>query len=767
MRKQIIGVLVLCLLFMHSCQKEVDFVDDGVSLGTLQEDGIGDCLPKTINGIYIATTPLTASNSISVAVNVTELGTYTIASDTVSGFYFRSTGSFTALGVDTITLQGGGTPATSGTHVFTITYGSSTCDIAIDVLPSGSTPAVFALAGAPAVCSSFVVNGSYAVGTPLGVSNTVVLNVNVTTVGAYNISTSKNGMTFSKTGSFTAPGPQTLTLNGSGTPTVNGVNTFSITAGTSTCSFDVTVGSSAVGTLAGSPGGCLPANINGTYTVGTVLTATNTVEVQVNVSTIGAYNITTNTVSGISFSKSGTFTATGNQSVILNGTGTPSAAGAQTFTVTFGSSTCTFTINVVGTTAAGTLGGTPNACTPSSFQGTYTQNVALTATNTLTVQVNVTAVGSYTISTDVVAGFSFSKTGTFSTTGVQTVILNGAGTPNSSGLKTFTVTFGTSTCTAAVTVAAGGGPATGTLGGGPAPAACTPFTVNGTYTVGVALVSGTNTVTVQVNVATIGTYSITTNTVSNFSFSASGTFSTTGIQTVTLNGTGTPAASGAISFIATWGTSTCSFVVNVVAAPAADYYPRTANSNWSFEIDDIAIDSLYRVATNQTITAAGNQFTIFMQDDGFGLDSGGYYRKAGGDYYEWFDAGAFIGYDNPLWAEYIMVKDNVPQGTNWKSQPFAGTIGGQPLIIRFSYTILQKDVPISVTASTGTTTYNNVIVVEEKFEMFNGATWDDITNLVGYFKSYYARNIGLIKFEVFDDTQTLTDWMELRRKVIF
>ena len=100
----------------------------------------------------------------------------------------------------------------------------------------------------------------------------------------------------------------------------------------------------AFGTLGVSAGVCTPVTTGGTFTQGVTLTSTNTVQVQVTVTTPGTYTISTNTVNGVSFSKTGTFTATGVQNVILNGTGTPTNSGSQNFTVTFGSSVCNFSI---------------------------------------------------------------------------------------------------------------------------------------------------------------------------------------------------------------------------------------------------------------------------------------------------------------------------------------------------------------------------------------------------------------------------------------
>ena len=636
-------------------------------------------------------------------------------------------------------------------------------------MPAGTGPAVLTLNGSPGNCTGAVVNGVYATATALTATNTVAVNVMVTTPGTYNITTTYQGMTFASSGVFTTAGANSVTLVGSGTPTTAGVNVVPLTVGATACNFSVTVGSPSVGTLGGGPGACTPSTVNGVFTVGTATTATNTVQVQLSVTTAGTFNISTNIVAGFSFAGSGTITA-GTSLITLIATGTPTTAGPQTFTLTYGTNTCTFIVTVLPGAggAVGTLGGGPGACTPSTIIGAYLVGTPLTAGHTAQVQINVTTPGTYTISTNSVTGFSFSGTGT-AVAGTQLITLNSTGTPTTAGTQTFTVTFGTSTCTFAIVVSATSG-AVCTLGGGPG--ACTPSTVNGTYNPGVAL-SAANTLQVQINATTAGAYTISSNTVTGFSFSGTGT-AALGNQLIILNGSGTPTTAGAQTFTVTIGTSSCTFVVTVVAI-STDYFPRTTGSNWSYEFDDNVdpTDTLLRYATSFTHNALGNTYNIFMQTDGTPpIDSGGYYRKNGGDYFEWFNAGSFIGYDPPpVWAEYTFLKDNVVVGTSWLSQGFAGVVAGPPptpLNIRFKYAIFQKDINVTITTSLGTVTYNNVIVVEEKFEReIAPGVWTDITSAVGSFKSYYAKGIGLIKFEAFDGSGGPVYLQELRRYQVF
>jgi hypothetical protein len=567
MRKHFIYWLALGFVAITGCQKELSFEGGNTPAeGSLQSDVSGDCLPKTVNGIYEAALALTpATNTITVQVNVTHTGLYTIATDTVNGYYFRGTGTFTALGANTITLRSNGTPFAAGVNNFVVSFDSTICDIPVTVLPAGTTkPAVFAFAGAGGSCTGAVPAGTYTKDVALNSTNTVTISVNVTTIGTYNITTTFQGMTFAASGIFAATGAQTVTLNGSGTPSTSGLNTVPLTAGTSTCSFPVTVTTAAVGTLGATTGACSPSTINGTYIKDVILTAANTVQVQIDVTTAGTYNISTNTVAGMQFSGTGTVAVGPGQLITLNGTGTPTAAGPQTFTVTFGTSTCTFTITVgAAAVAAGTLGGATGACTPSTVNGTYTSGVALVAaSNTVQVQINVTTAGVYNISTNTVAGMQFSGTGTVALGAGQLITLTGTGTPTATGAKTFTVTFGASTCTFTITVVAAGGVGAFT-------ANCASAVPAGLYEATTQL-NPSNTVVITVNVTAIGTYNIATVVTNGMIFSASGTFAALGNTNITLVGSGTPLSAGT-SNIPMPGTTACTFPLVVDPVPMIDW----------------------------------------------------------------------------------------------------------------------------------------------------------------------------------------------------
>ena len=88
------------------------------------------------------------------------------------------------------------------------------------------------------------------------------------------------------------------------------------------------------------------------------------------------------------------------------------------------------------------------------------------------------------------------------------------------------------------------GTSAGSLGG--TPGACASAVVSGTFGQGV-VATDSNYLTVQVKITTIGTYTVATDTANGIYFAASGTFSDTGIQTVSLRAYGTPLNAGQFS----------------------------------------------------------------------------------------------------------------------------------------------------------------------------------------------------------------------------
>jgi hypothetical protein len=243
MKKPLLFLVLLAVVF-NSCQKELSVETSKIpSVGSLQSDVSGDCLPKNVVGIYEAGKVINGTNNyIEVQVSVTSTGAYTIFTDTINNVYFRAVGIFTQTGLNTIKLKGNGTPQSAGVNIYLVQYDTTECSVAVETLPAGgANPAVMTLAGSPNACMVSNTAGNYVAGVPLDITNTVTIGVNVTTMGTYNISTPvSNGIIFSGNAVVQA-GATTITLTGSGTPAAAGSTNVVVTIGASTCTFTVTV----------------------------------------------------------------------------------------------------------------------------------------------------------------------------------------------------------------------------------------------------------------------------------------------------------------------------------------------------------------------------------------------------------------------------------------------------------------------------------------------------------------------------------------------
>ena len=288
----------------------------------------------------------------------------------------------------------------------------------------------------------------------LGSENYLYVLVNVSTKGNYVIqSDTINGFSFSGSGAFGNIGLNLVKLNAKGMPIQEGINTFKITYGESTCYIDAEVVGSlssgeAVYTLGGNGANCTGALVGGTNQQGLAFSNQNAALLNITVTTPGTYSISTPSVNGVAYNASGSFT--GNENTVkLIGTGTPSTAGTFNYTVTGGGNACTFsvTFDPPPGPAVFTLGGAPGECTNSRQGGIYTVGVPANASNTDTITVNVITPGSYSVYTTTKNGVSFSASGVFITTGVQDLILYAQGTPVENNNFTYTVTVDGSSCT--------------------------------------------------------------------------------------------------------------------------------------------------------------------------------------------------------------------------------------------------------------------------------------------------------------------------------
>ncbi len=233
-------VLVICLLFGIACQKGIHW--NFASEGRLLKDSLGNCSTITVNGTFITNQATADTNFVTVSVNVTSIGTYSITSDSINGYSFSALGNFNSKGIIPVKLLCIGTPKIAGINFINFYYNNSSCEVAINVLSDTVPKANYTLQGSLGECMDDSVYGAYLTSASLDTSNYISVNVDVQTPGRYSIfSDTVNGYSFSGSGIFMATGVQPVTLNGSGVPKNTGDDIFELNAKMTTCSFSVAV----------------------------------------------------------------------------------------------------------------------------------------------------------------------------------------------------------------------------------------------------------------------------------------------------------------------------------------------------------------------------------------------------------------------------------------------------------------------------------------------------------------------------------------------
>jgi len=212
---------------------------------------ITDCSAITANGDYFNNSPLNSSNYLTVPVNVTKPGYYTITAvpNPANGYYFTASGQFMSTGPVTLTLQGAGqpvnfTPTGNAGDPIVVTLNNETapCTPYI-VVQDGTHKPYFAMA-----CNSTQVSGVYKKGIAVTNANYITMRINVYD-GAQGATWSAqtnmiDGLQFSGSGVLGPAGSQTITLYAKGIPISTASKNFTITTNsqstTATCNAVVT-----------------------------------------------------------------------------------------------------------------------------------------------------------------------------------------------------------------------------------------------------------------------------------------------------------------------------------------------------------------------------------------------------------------------------------------------------------------------------------------------------------------------------------------------
>ncbi|RAJ81998.1 hypothetical protein CLV59_104223 [Chitinophaga dinghuensis] len=98
-----------------------------------------DCLATAITGTFQTNTAQNGSNYVIANVNVTVPGMYSISTDVQNGVKFSASGVFASTGIQQVRLVPSGTFANAVATNYTLTYGSSSCPLAITVTEGTGT----------------------------------------------------------------------------------------------------------------------------------------------------------------------------------------------------------------------------------------------------------------------------------------------------------------------------------------------------------------------------------------------------------------------------------------------------------------------------------------------------------------------------------------------------------------------------------------------------------------------------------------------------
>ncbi len=294
----------------------------------------------------------------------------------------------------------------------------------------------FATFGAGTLNCVAAAMGNYFDGQEMTAANTKTVAITVNSAGYYTATTGYvNGVSFSADRLHLTTGAvQQIVLSATGTPANPGTFGYTLNLGGQTCNFNITyVSTTSGGTAEVSSYNCSGADVgillSGFVTNGVTHTIT------ANVTAVGTYSIRTNTVNGVYYAATGTFSSAGSQQVVLTAIGTPLITGNNSYTLN-GTPSCSFSVS----TRDGSTNGTAQVggynCSGADA-GSLTVGIPVSGVSR-TISANVVTVGTYNISITN-AGITFAASGSFVVTGSQPIILTATGTPTYGGTQTFVI----------------------------------------------------------------------------------------------------------------------------------------------------------------------------------------------------------------------------------------------------------------------------------------------------------------------------------------
>ena len=265
-------------------------------------------------------------------------------------------------------------------------------------------------------------------------------------------------------------------------------------------------------------------------------------------------------------------------------------------------------------------------------------------------------------------------------------------------------------------------------------------------------------VLVGVNVLKPGYFKIYTNTVNGYMFTATGQFSTTGIQTVKLTASGTPVNEGADQFTIQPGSGACTFPVTVLGATVpvtnSDYFPLTADNYWVY--DDLwnKGDSVVRRISGTT-TENGDMYYVINEQNV--ISSPQYlFRKSGNDYVEYGRIDRYTNsfqYADEIDTTLIFLQQDLQAGTSWESDEIAAKANfGQLIYLKYLYRCTQTGAVVTINGKAFSDVYKIEMYPEIKSEFAGYGYTGEV------YTYYYAKGVGLIYMRLTNRGFTISEW---------
>lgn len=293
---------------------------------------------------------------------------------------------------------------------------------------------------------------------------------------------------------------------------------------------------------------------------------------------------------------------------------------------------------------------------------------------------------------------------------------------------------------------------------------CMDKTVSGNYIAG-KILTDSNYIDVNVTVLTKGVYSIYTDTVNGYYFKASGSFATTGQNTIRLKGVGKPISSGTDDFMIVFDSTLCPVSVTVTdtssggtgggSGSSTDHFPLTAHSYWAYN-DIVYTDSIKRTNSFQG-NLNGVVYQAFVDSDFTGPLDTFLFRKSGTDYFEnnWSDFYSGVPFDVGQRTDIKFLKENLSTGQSWTSPDYSGTISGNPTKIHYVFTCSNSNATVTYNGQTFTNVYQ---VTMKCFISIQGSPFADEGVLI---TKYFAKGVGMI-YERIDNNSSVIDELQIK-----